>query len=110
MIWRAASGVSILVLMDSSFQSLSETGKRKRLRRFNPCFNGFFFSIIDYHDMAGSEWCFNPCFNGFFFSIQQKKPQHTICCGVSILVLMDSSFQSHMPCFVWASLMFQSLF
>ena len=38
--------------------------------------------------------CFNPCFNGFFFSIQLLRQAQILILKVSILVLMDSSFQS----------------
>ena len=108
--------VSILVLIDSSFQYLVLTDPPYGTKSFNPCFNGFFFSIraslcfvyyflvsilvlmdssfqspISLH-ISSQYCCFNPCFNGFFFSIpglisSLTKPK------VSILVLMDSSFQ-----------------
>ena len=84
---------------------------------FNPCFNGFFFSISRRElcryilrvsilvlmdssfqskksSMHGSRaLCFNPCFNGFFFSISRTMVHITTMGQVSILVLMDSSFQ-----------------
>ena len=60
---------------------------------FNPCFNGFFFSISIVIGIKDKEVCFNPCFNGFFFSIKKRSPTEYYT-QVSILVLMDSSFQS----------------
>ena len=38
--------VSILVLMDSSFQLGMIPAQTQSFVGFNPCFNGFFFSII----------------------------------------------------------------
>ena len=62
--------VSILVLMDSSFQSSRFTSERRSNWGFNPCFNGFFFSIWSAVHHAAESTGFNPCFNGFFFSIK----------------------------------------
>ena len=102
--------------MDSSFQWQKPRQKKKVTRRFNPCFNGFFFSI-NLQEMKISVYeCFNPCFNGFFFSIKNFEPlregedcfnpcfngfffsmeldlTRRLPWNVSILVLMDSSFQ-----------------
>ena len=50
--------------------------------------------------------CFNPCFNGFFSSIVSKNKSKDTTQFVSILVLMDSSLQykkparQPCPCFV----------
>ena len=64
--------VSILVLMDSSFQSFNEKAANPYMKSFNPCFNGFFFSIIKIGIKGKEVECFNPCFNGFFFSMIAK--------------------------------------
>ena len=105
--------------MDSSFQFRLRDLREIYFLSFNPCFNGFFFSIEpDQHPTVQLEWSFNPCFNGFFFSIMAggiimpntvasfnpcfngfffsipwSRCQLKVCVVVSILVLMDSSFQ-----------------
>ena len=84
--------VSILVLMDSSFQFKKALCKERKEKGFNPCFNGFFFSISPRHAASHLPICFNPCFNGFFFSICDAMSDG-MNLEVSILVLMDSSFQ-----------------
>ena len=61
---------------------------------FNPCFNGFFFSIFQTKGTVSQRlFIFNPCFNGFFFSICYCCGYGLAGCKFSILVLMDSSFQ-----------------
>ena len=60
---------------------------------FNPCFNGFFFSMLGAEILMTKVFRFNPCFNGFFFSIIIMAIVRKLLKYVSILVLMDSSFQ-----------------
>ena len=67
--------VSILVLMDSSFQSQNTIKGMADYASFNPCFNGFFFSIVCNDYTIFFYECFNPCFNGFFFSIRPGDTQ-----------------------------------
>ena len=80
--------------MDSSFQFLVNLGMVYSYICFNPCFNGFFFSMGKRSTQAVFSIGFNPCFNGFFFSILKRGLKRRKYNGVSILVLMDSSFQS----------------
>ena len=86
--------VSILVLMDSSLQSIARGLLSKRLYCFNPCFNGFFSSMGAVADLGAQYDCFNPCFNGFFSSMMKLLRCLLYRILVSILVLMDSSLQS----------------
>ena len=74
------------------FSIIEKLVKMAQVNSFNPCFNGFFFSISCLIVSRRTLYCFNPCFNGFFFSISNKFHKKVII-KVSILVLMDSSFQ-----------------
>ena len=62
--------VSILVLMDSSLQFTMLTAYLGVVYCFNPCFNGFFSSIMFSEIRKDIKKCFNPCFNGFFSSME----------------------------------------
>ena len=120
--------------MDSSFQSASFLVFVRTYFGFNPCFNGFFFSICragrlwrwffsvsilvlmdssfqswSLEEIKGSPDSFNPCFNGFFFSIWMLRSIKGAV-AVSILVLMDSSFQfcegpTEKRCYIFVSIL-----
>ena len=64
--------VSILVLMDSSLQFLILWKNVILIMCFNPCFNGFFSSMTAMNIPLIHGCRFNPCFNGFFSSIKRS--------------------------------------
>ena len=73
---KSKLSVSILVLMDSSFQFYMVAILVPYVSGFNPCFNGFFFSIPVIEGTNVLAPGFNPCFNGFFFSIISIIPEN----------------------------------
>ena len=87
-------GVSILVFMDSSFQSHNSAAIIKLYQGFNPCFYGFFFSICRKLRPWGMK-----SFVSILLFMDSSFQLTGYCCAparrkVSILVFMDSSFQS----------------
>ena len=77
--------------MDSSFQSEVNIAKQRMGPSFNPCFNGFFFSIFA---LRADGWYLRVSILVLMDSSFQSSLAHGAdqSPGVSILVLMDSSF------------------